>query len=48
MWRTAEGALIPRTIELRPIGPDRDWQHDQAVRILDDMIERDATLDRER
>jgi hypothetical protein len=47
-WRYASGELIPRTIEPQPIGPVRDWQHDEAVRTLDNMIERDAALDRQR
>jgi hypothetical protein len=52
LLRDDSGQVVPhsiaRTVERRPVGPERNWQHDQAVRTLDAMIERDAALDRQR
>jgi hypothetical protein len=39
MWRYQSGELIPRQIEPRPIGPERDHQHQQAVELLDRIVE---------
>ena len=38
MWRTAEGTLVPRVLEPRPVGPERDTQHQQAVELLDRIV----------
>jgi hypothetical protein len=46
MWRDAANQVIPHQIagivERRPVGPERDPRHEDAVRTLDNMIERDA------
>jgi hypothetical protein len=41
-WRYASGELIPRQVEPRPSGPQRDHQHAENVALLDNMLERDA------
>ena len=42
MRRSETGELVTSNAAPRPIGPERDHRHDMNVRLLDNMIERDA------